>query len=167
MGRRLETVTLDRDRLSHPHQKLVSETGETFGLSLPHGESLEAGSVLFADDKRIVVVELAPEDALVIRPRGQMEWARAAYNTGNMHQMAFLQEDCIITPYDPILESVMQRLGVACKRQVCPIDGIRASVSQDQHSHSHSHGGEHGHSNSHVHSHEHGYGEHAPGGGHE
>lgn len=154
--RRVERVVLDRDGLSRPHQKLKTQSGESFGLSLPHGASLSPGDVLFADEERVVVVELAPEDALVIRPEGQMQWARAAYNIGNMHQRAFLQEDCIITPYDTILEGIMQKLHVPCERTVCPIDGVRANMSQSEghhHGHEHSHDRSHDHGHSHDHSH--------------
>ena len=156
--RRLEKVVLDRDGLSKPHQKLKTQSGESFGLSLPHGATLSPGDVIFADEDRVIVVELEPEDALVIRPEGQMQWARAAYNIGNMHQRAFIQEDCIITPYDAILQSIMQKLHVPCERTVCPIDGVRANVSQSEghhHHHDHGHGHEHGHSYDHSHEHDH------------
>ena len=165
-GRKVDKVVLDRERLSKPHQKLTSEAGEVFGLSLPHGHVLESGDVICADENRVVVIELEPEDALVIRPEGQMQWARAAYNIGNMHQTAFIQEDCIVTPYDAILESIMQRLDVPCERDRRPIDGVRANVSQHEghhhhhdhsHSHEHVHSHDHDHSHEHVHSHEHGH----------
>ena len=163
--RRLEKVVLDRDGLSKPHQKLKTQSGESFGLSLPHGAALSPGDVIFADEDRVIAVELAPEDALVIRPEGQMQWARAAYNIGNMHQRAFIQEDCIITPYDAILQSIMQKLHVPCERTVCPIDGVRANVSQSEghhhhhhHDHDHDHSHEHAHDHSHDHDHDHGHG---------
>lgn len=152
-GRRVEKVILDRDQLSKPHQKVKTETGETFALSLPHGSALSSGDVIYADDDRAVVVELRAEDALRIRPEGAMQWARAAYNIGNMHQTAFIQEDCIVTPYDAILESIMQKLDVSCERTTCPIDGVRANVSQQEGHHHHHH---HDHSHHHDHDYEHG-----------
>ena len=155
--RRLEKVVLDRDGLSKPHQKLKTQSGETFGLSLPHGTALSPGDVIFADEDRVIAVELAPEDALVIRPAGQMQWARAAYNIGNMHQRAFIQEDCIITPYDAILQSIMQKLHVPCERMVCPINGVRANVSQSEGHHHHHDHHDHGHGHSHSHDHDHGH----------
>ena len=159
--RRTENVILDRDRLSRPHQKVTSETGETFALSLPHGTNLSSGDVIYADEERAVVIELAAEDALVIRPEGTMQWARAAYNIGNMHQTAFIQDDCIVTPYDAILESIMGKLGVSCERKDCPIDGVRANVSQQEgHHHHHHHDHDHGHHHDHSH-------DHAAGGGHD
>ena len=156
-NRRIEKVVLDRDRLSKPHQKLTTQSGDVFGLSLPHGCVLNPGDVIYADEEKVVAIELEAEDALVIRPEGQMQWARAAYNIGNMHQTAFIQEDCIVTPYDAILESVMQRLGVQCEKDVRPIDGVRANVSQHEgHHHHHDHDHDHAHHHhDHDHDHEH------------
>ncbi len=156
-SRKVDKVVLDRDRLSKPHQKVRAESGEVFALSLPHGSTLSPGDVIFADEDRVIAVELAPEDALVIRPAGQMQWARAAYNIGNMHQRAFIQEDCIITPYDAILQSIMQKLHVPCERMVCPINGVRANVSQSEGHHHHHDHHDHGHGHSHSHDHDHGH----------
>ncbi len=148
-GKAVEKVLLDRDGLSRPHQKVKTLEGETFALSLPHGEHLFPGAVIYEDEKRIVAIELAAEDALAILPKTQMEWTRAAYNTGNMHAPAYIQETCILSPYDAILESVMQRLGIACERRHCPIDGVRAAAAQAPGHHHHHHG--HGHEAEHTH----------------
>ena len=156
-GKTVDKVILDRERLSKPHQKVRTESGEAFGLSLPHGCVLQSGDVIYADDDRVVAIELEPEDALIIRPEGQMQWARAAYNIGNMHQTAFIQDDCIVTPYDTILESIMQKLDVTTERGNCPIDGMRANVSQHEGHHHHHHDHEHSHIHEHDHNHEHGH----------
>ena len=143
--RRREKILLDRDRLSKPHQKLRTENGESFAVSLQHGDALESGSVIYADDERVVYIELVPEDALVIVPKDDMQWARAAYNIGNMHHPSFICDGRIITPYDSVLESVIKKLDLAFERKSVPIDGTRAGVSYEQ-GHSHSHDHDHGHS---------------------
>lgn len=136
-SRIVEKITLGRDRLSQTHQKIATDSGEVFALSLRRGSVLEEGDVLYADEKRIVAVKLASEDALLIRPLGKVQWARAAYNIGNMHHSAFIQEEQIVTPYDAILEAVMRKLKVACERKNCPIDGIRAGISHRNDHHHH------------------------------
>lgn len=163
-GKTVVKVSLDRDGLSRPHQKVKTSAGETFALSLPHGEHLFPGAVIYEDENRIVAIELAAEDALAILPKTQMEWTRAAYNTGNMHAPAYIQDTCILTPYDAILESVMQRLGIACERRTCPIDGVRAAAAQTPAHHHHGEGHAHGHSHGHTHAHGDGHG-HAHGDG--
>lgn len=137
-GRIEEKILLDREQLYKTHQKLVSEAGGVYAVSLSHGETLEPGDIVYEDASRVVYIELRPEDALVIYPKGTVQWARAAYNIGNMHHGAYICEDRIIITYDEILESLMKKLGVACERSVCKIDGVRANASQ-AHTHGHSH----------------------------
>ncbi len=151
-GRAVEKILLDRERLSKPHQKLRTEADEIFGLSLPQGCVLNSGDVIYADENRVVVIELEPEDSLAIRPKGHIQWARAAYNIGNMHQVAYIHDDCILTPYDVVLESIIQKLQIPYERMIRPIDGVRATVSQHEEFHHH-----HNHEN--IDNHDHGQGE--------
>ena len=50
-GKAVEKVLLDRDGLSRPHQKVKTPEGETFALSLPHGEHLFPGAVIYEDEE--------------------------------------------------------------------------------------------------------------------
>ena len=137
-GRRKIRIILEREDLNRAHQKVRDEEGDVFAVSLPHGERLGPGDVVFADEERIVYVELAPEDVIVIRPADARQWARAAYNIGNMHQPAFLQEDCILTPYDPVMGSVIDRLGIRWERKTMALEGEGANISRDRgHHHTH------------------------------
>lgn len=155
-GRRHEKIFLDHYDLTKPHQKLKTESGETFAVSLDHGQMLEDGSIIYQDEERVVSIELLPEKCLIIRPEGNIQWARAAFNIGNMHQAAYIHEDCILVAYDAILESVVKKLDVKYDCQVCRLEGIRANVSQEAgHSHSHDHEYNHTHTHSHSHSHRH------------
>lgn len=147
-GRKSVRVLMDRETMAKPHQKAVTEEGETVGISLPQGENLFPGAVIYEDDERIVYVDLEEEDGLVIYPEDSMQWARAAYNIGNMHQSAYIRQDRIIVPYDEILASLMTKLGIAWERRMCAIDGTRAAVQAGHghhHEHAHTHGGEHAH----------------------
>lgn len=151
-NKKIEPVYMDHYDLTKPHQKVKSETGEVIAISLEQGENLAPGSILYEDEERIVAVELLPEDVLKITPKGNIEWARAAFNIGNMHQAAYIHEDCILTPYDVILEGIINKLGVSCERLQCSLDGIRANAAQTDSHHHHSH--------THNHDHTHGHGEH-------
>lgn len=149
--RRLDKVLLDHDNMSKPHQKLKSEAGETVAVSLPHGEHLFCGAVLYEDSEKIIAVDLVPEDVLEIRPKGNLQWAKTAFNIGNMHHPAYLHEDCIVIPYDGIVENLLKGIGVPYTRCVRKLDGERANHVVGGHSHGHHHG-------THTHSHGHGQG---------
>lgn len=144
--RTVDKVLLDHDAMSKPHQKLKSEAGETIAVSLPHGEHLFCGAVLYEDSEKIIAVDLVPEDVLEIHPKGNLQWAKTAFNIGNMHHPAYLHEHSIVIPYDGILENMLRSIGVPYVRCMKKLDGERANYAVGGHSHSHAHGG-------HTHSH--------------
>lgn len=148
---RIEKVTLDHYDMGKPHQKLTTESGEKIAVSLPHGENLFCGAVLYKDDERMIVVDLRPEDVLEIRPEGNKQWAKTAFNIGNMHHPAYIYDDRIVIPYDVILENLLKTIGVAYIRCERKLDGERANQVVGGHDHHHSHDHDHGH---HHHNHD-------------
>ncbi|MGN0703155.1 MAG: urease accessory protein UreE [Lentihominibacter sp.] len=146
----VEDLSIDRVMLDHydmdkPHQKLRSESGETVAVSLPHGEKLFGGAVLYKDDNKMIAVDLVEEDAIEIRPSGNLQWAKAAYNIGNMHQQAYLNDDCIVVPYDAVLENMLKGIGVEYIRCRRKLTGEKANHVVGSHGHSHGHPHHHTH----------------------
>ena len=154
-GLTVDTVVLDRYDMNKPHQKVTTGMGETVAISLPHGENLFEGAVLYRDDEKIIVIELAPEDIFEIRPEGNRQWAKTAFNIGNMHQPAYIYDDRILIAYDPVMENVLKAVGVNYTRCQGKLDGERANVVIGGHSHSHDYEHSHEHHHDHEHSHEH------------
>lgn len=150
--RKLDPVLLHHDQLEKPHQKVTSIGGLTLGISLEAGNKLFGGAVLWLDDDKVVYVDLVEEDLLEVIPSGNLEWAKVAYNIGNLHQPAYLYEDCIRIPYDESLERMLLRLGVTYTRKIAKLDGQRANA-QAVHSTGHAHSPTH-------HDHPHGFTDH-------
>lgn len=138
-GLRVHKVMLDRHDMAKPHQKVKTENGETIAVSLEHGQNLFCGAVLYKDHEKMIVADLLPEDVLEIYPKGNLQWARTAFNIGNMHHPAYLHDDHILIPYDPILESLLERIGVAYVRRQKKLTGEKAGIAVRGHSHSHGH----------------------------
>lgn len=153
-GLRVDRVMLDHYDMAKPHQKLRSQDGTVIGLSLDHGEHLFCGAVIYADDEKLIVADLIPEDVLDIRPSGNIQWAKTAFNIGNMHQSAYLYDDRILVPYDPIMENLIRSIGVTYTRCSCRLDGERANQMTGGHTHEHVHDHHHGHGD-HDHGHHH------------
>lgn len=154
-GLQIDKVMLDRHDMAKPHQKLKTESGETIAVSLEHGESLFCGAVLYREHEKIIVVDLLPEDALEICPKGNLQWAKTAFNIGNMHHPAYLHDDHIIIPYDPIVESLLKGIGVEYVRCRKQLTGEKAGIVVGGHSHRHDH-----HHGDHHGDHHHHHGEH-------
>lgn len=142
---RIDKVMMDHYSMGKPHQKLKSTEGDTVAVSLPHGENLFYGAVLYKDEEKVIVVDLIAEEALEIRPVGNLQWGKVAFNIGNMHHPAYLYEDCIVIPYDPILETLMQSIGVEYRHCYRKLTGQKAGIVIGNHGHSHSHGHHHRH----------------------
>lgn len=146
---KIDKVLLDHYDMEKPHQKLKSQGGSTVAVSLEHGEHLFCGAVLYKDEEKLIAVDLLPEDVLEIHPRDHMQWARISFNIGNMHHPAYLSEDCIVTPYDAVLEAMLKKAGADYRRCERQLTGVRANYGAGGHHHHHSHGEGVPHSHSH------------------
>lgn len=139
--RHLDPILMPHEQLEKPHQKVVSKGGITLGISLEPGQKLYSGAVLWVDDKTVVFVELEEEDLLEVIPCGNLEWARVAFNIGNMHHPAYLYEQSIRIPYDEVIERMLHHLGVQYLRKNAKLDGLRANAPAAHGSnHAHAHG---------------------------
>lgn len=154
---KLEPVLLPHFDLIKPHQKTKTSTGEEIAISLPRGEMLRKGAVLYADEERIIFVELAEEDVLEISPKGEEQWGRAAFNMGNMHQLCYFTKENILIPYDSVMESLIKNLDIPYQRKTIKLDGERPNVTVHTTGHGHSHeNNSHGHKHDHSEGHSHG-----------
>ena len=151
----LETdrVLFDHETLQKGHQRVKTESGRELRISLEHGAALFCGAVLYKDGKLAVVADMIPEDAIKISPRNNIEWAKAAFNIGNMHSFAYIYEDCMLIPYDETLLRLIEALDMPWERCMRKLDGMRAGVSvrggRHSYSHSHNHGNSHSHGDNH------------------
>jgi urease accessory protein len=137
-NRSIDRVTLSHEEMMKPHQKVASEGGRVIGISLPQGEHLHNGDILYMDEEEIVAIDLMEEDVYEIRPKNNIEWARAAFNIGNMHQRAYLYSSCIRVPYDYVLERMLEALGIEYSREKRKLDGIPANIpAAGSHHHHH------------------------------
>ena len=135
-GRAIDYIRVTHDLLEKPHQKLTTENGKTIKISLIHGENLYCGAILLMNDEELVVVDLLEEKVFELKPSGNLEWAKTAFNIGNMHQKAYLYDDCIRVPYDYVLEKMIESLGVEYSIEMRKLDGIKANASvASTHSH--------------------------------
>ena len=132
----VDRVFFDHESLQKGHQRAKTESGRDVFISLEHGKTLFCGAVLYKDDDIAVVADMYPEDVIEIRPRNNIEWAKAAFNIGNMHNPAYLYEDCILTPYDEPVSRLAEALNIPMTRCMRKLDGLRAGISL-HHTHGH------------------------------
>ncbi|MCI8648237.1 MAG: urease accessory protein UreE [Firmicutes bacterium] len=137
-GCSVDYVILSADELQKHHQKLRTASGESIKLSLEEGQTLKCGDILKQEKGRIIAVDLKEEKVFELRPKSKREWAKAAFNIGNMHQKLYLYDEYLRVPYDPVLERLMELLGIEYTVKTEKLDGILANVKTGHSAH-HSH----------------------------
>lgn len=114
--RRVETVPMGWEARLRSRQRVRTSRGAELGISLPTGQAMHEGDVLYEDDERVVVVATVPEDVLVLYPESRVEMGRVAFQVGNRHAPVQVEEQRILTPYDHVLEEYFRNLDVRCER---------------------------------------------------
>lgn len=72
---------------------------------LKENPCLTEGDILYEDEECMVVVEILPCDAIIIRPKNMYEAASICYEIGNKHLPLFFQDEELLVPHDvPVLQ---------------------------------------------------------------
>ena len=67
---------------------------------LAESQNLQQDDVLYADEKRVVVVEIIPCEVMMIRPENLFQMALISYEIGNKHLPLFYEDDNLLIPFD-------------------------------------------------------------------
>ncbi|CAN5699529.1 hypothetical protein BH11BAC3_BH11BAC3_05360 [soil metagenome] len=75
---------------------------------LNENPQLVEGDVIYEDDFNIVVIEIAPCDTIVIRPRTMFEMASVCYEIGNKHVPLFYENESLLVPFEsPLFRTLL------------------------------------------------------------
>jgi urease accessory protein len=117
--RRIERVSVDSASAAKRRLRLVTDAGSEVAVDLDRGAYLRHGAVLFDDGERLVVVDRAPEPALVVRlapgPDLVAHAVRLGHAFGNQHVPIEVEGNEIrvpITTSREIAERTVRALGV-------------------------------------------------------
>ncbi len=70
---------------------------------------MSAGDVLYMDEKNIILIEVFPDDVIVIEPRNMNEMGTIAHQLGNRHLPAQFEDDKMLVQYDYLVEELLER----------------------------------------------------------
>ena len=174
---RARTLTLAYGARCKSRLAATLDSGEDVALVMPRGTVLADGDVLVADDGSLVRVIAASEAVLVVHAAEAPMLVRAAYHLGNRHTPVEIGADYLKLEADPVLETMLTRLGVRVERATLPFHpeagayggghrhGHDATFAEDYalaqqvfaQRHGHPHEEEHQHQHLHQHQHQHGH----------
>lgn len=116
-NRHLEKVYLPSDDLVKRIQRVVTDHGRELGISLRQPMDLSHGDVLYMDDHNMIVVEVLPEELLVIKPRNMREMGDIAHKLGNRHLPAQFESDRMLIQYDYLIEEMLVQADIPYLRE--------------------------------------------------
>ena len=81
----IEYVTLNILDTQRKRLRVASDRGTDYAIALPREAALENGSILHLDQERAVIVKLARQQWLRLRPKQINSALQMGYNAGNHH----------------------------------------------------------------------------------
>jgi urease accessory protein len=116
-GMHLEKVYMYSDDLVKRIQRVVTDHGRELGISLREPRDLQDGDILLHEAHNLVVIEVLPEDVLVISPRTLHEMGSIAHKLGNRHLPAHFEGDQMIVQYDYLVADLLVQLEIPHERE--------------------------------------------------
>lgn len=101
---------------------------------LNESQQLTEGDIVYDDDFNIIVIEVKPCDAIVIRPKTMFEMASLCYEIGNKHLPVFYQQDEILVAFEAPLFNLLSSAGYDISREPRKlINPLKTTVSPHGH----------------------------------
>lgn len=82
-------------------QRKKTQSGADIAIKfMKEGQRLRHGDILYSDEEKVIVVDILPCDAIVIKPTTLYEMGSLCYEIGNKHLPIFLQDDEVVLPFE-------------------------------------------------------------------
>jgi urease accessory protein len=105
--REIERVCLASHDLLKRLHRVSTDAGREIGIRLKDGAELKDGDILWMDDQVAIVIDVLPEELLVIQPRSIREMGELAHQLGNRHVPVQFDGDAMLVQYDYLIEQLL------------------------------------------------------------
>lgn len=121
----LSLTAEERIRTRHRYQM---PDGTDVYLRLPRGMILQDGDLLQSEDSNVVVrIAAKPESVLTVTAQEPVDLLRASYHLGNRHVLLEVASDYLRLSPDPVLQTMLEQIGVKIKAEVVPFKPERGA----------------------------------------
>ncbi len=120
-----DRLPLTAEERASPHLLARTEAGRELRISFPRDSELNDGDVLAIEGEIAVVVRAAAEKLYVIQPKTAFDWGVAGFQLGNLHRPVRFTEEAMLTPADPMVADIFQRLEISYEEKITPFIGKR------------------------------------------
>lgn len=134
-GKKVDKVVVEWYELDKKILRKTSAAGEDVGIRLK--TALHEGDILYADEDRVVVVDISPCELTTVEIHSMEEMGRLCFELGNRHLPISIGTNEVRVPYDEPTFAYLEKLGFAPERQTEKFTGFSVC-----HAHGHGHGHE-------------------------
>lgn len=134
--RHIDRVMIEWYELDKKLLRKKSEDGEEIGIRLD--THLHEGDVLYADEQRVLVIDLLPAQLTVVSIASMKEMGRLCFELGNRHLSLSIEEDQVRTPYDEPTFLYLEKLGFRPQKKQEKFSQFTVCHAHGQ-AHSHAH----------------------------
>lgn len=137
-SREVDKVYVEWYELEKKLLRKTSEAGEEVGIRLTRQSDghLHEGDVLFADGKKVMIVDILPCDLTVVPVHSMQEMGRLCFELGNRHLTLSIEENQVKVPFDAPTFAYLEKLGFAPRKEHTKFHHFTVC-----HAHGHAHGG--------------------------
>lgn len=115
------TLLLTAEERTRTRHRFETPDGQGLYLRLPRGTVLQNGDLLQSEGHDVVVRIVAkPEPVLTVTSQTPIDLLRASYHLGNRHVPLEVAPDYLRLSPDPVLQAMLEQLGVKVKEEVVP-----------------------------------------------
>jgi urease accessory protein len=100
-NRTIDFLEIEWYEASKRIQRKKTKSGQEIAIKfLKEGQRLKQDDVLYADDFKLIVIDIIPCDAIVVKPKSLLEMGSVCYEIGNKHLPMFIQDDEVLLPFE-------------------------------------------------------------------
>lgn len=115
------TLSLTAEERTRTRHRFETLDGQVIYLRLPRGSVLQDGDLLQSEEDNVVIRIVAkPEPVLTVTSQTPLGLLRASYHLGNRHVPLEVTPQYLRLCPDPVLQSMLEKLGVEVKQEVVP-----------------------------------------------
>jgi urease accessory protein len=129
------TLTLPWEARTRSRLRTRLDNGEEAGLFLQRGTVLRGGDLLISDQGVVIRVSAADELLSIVSCDDALHMARACYHLGNRHTMLEITAGEIRYLHDPVLDRMVQGLGLEVRRATGPFEPELGAYGGHEHAH--------------------------------
>ena len=134
----IERVMVKSDDLLKSILRVTSDHHHDYGIRLEdEREGLENGSAFLLDEHDLLVLEVIPDEVIVITPKDIDDMGKKAHMLGNLHKPVTIAHGKITLLYDEVVKKTLEKKGADYVVEKMALDSPMQYLNLSAHSHHH------------------------------